>query len=161
MSASCQPFDCAYVYQLVDGTVKINSDEAPEPYRLKWHNQTGRMTSKVSGGSTWDFGAANPSAASKTQIAFAYGSDIWIVSRAGGAAHRLVTGTGLLSGPHFSPDGSLVAYTGDYDGNLDVYVVSAEGGQPRRRLTYHAGRNVAVGWTPDGKSVLFRSHRFS
>lgn len=65
-----------------------------------------------------------------------------------------------LSGPHFSPDGSVVAYTGDYDGNLDVYVVSAEGGQPRRRLTYHAGRNVAIRWTPDGKSVLFRSHRF-
>jgi tricorn protease len=97
---------------------------------------------------------------SKTQIAFAYGGEIWIVSRAGGNAHRLVTGTGLLGGPHFSPDGSLIAYTGNYDGNLDVYVVAAEGGQPRR-LTYHPGPDVAVGWTPDGKSVLFHSHRFS
>jgi len=97
---------------------------------------------------------------SKTQIAFISGGDIWIVSRVGGDAHRLVTGTGLLSDPHFSPDGSLVAYTGDYDGNLDVYIVSAAGGEPRR-LTYHPGPDVAVGWTPDGKSVLFRSHRLS
>jgi len=97
---------------------------------------------------------------SKAQIAFAYGGDIWIVARAGGAAQRLVTGTGLLSGPHFSPDGTLIAYTGDYDGNLDVYVVPSEGGQPRR-LTYHPGPDVAVGWTPDGRSVLFRSNRLS
>jgi len=97
---------------------------------------------------------------SKTQIAFAYGGDIWIVSRAGGDAQRLVTGTGMLMGPHFSPDGSMLAYTGDYEGNLDVYVVPAGGGQPKR-LTYHPGPDVAVGWTPDGKSVLFVSHRLS
>ncbi|MGC9995166.1 MAG: PDZ domain-containing protein [Terriglobia bacterium] len=97
---------------------------------------------------------------SKTQIAFAYGGDIWIVSRAGGDAQRLVTGTGMLMGPHFSPDGSMVAYSGDYDGNVDVYVVPAQGGEPRR-LTYHPSADVAVGWTPDGKSVLFRSHRLA
>jgi len=97
---------------------------------------------------------------SKTQIAFAFGGDIWIVSRAGGNAQRLVTGTGLLGGPHFSPDGSMIAYTGNYDGNPDVYVVPASGGQPRR-LTFHPGLDAAVGWTPDGKSVLFVSHRFS
>ena len=54
----------------------------------------------------------------------------------------------------------MIAYTGDYDGNLDVYVVAATGGEPRR-LTYHPGADVAVGWTPDGKSVLFRSSRFN
>ena len=97
---------------------------------------------------------------SKTQIAFAFGGDIWAVSRAGGEAQRLVTGTGLLGGPHYSPDGSMIAYTGDYDGNLDVYVVAATGGEPRR-LTYHPGADVAIGWTPDGKSVLFRSSRFN
>ena len=91
---------------------------------------------------------------SKAQIAFANGGDIGIVSRAGGDAHRLVTGTGLLRGPHFSPDGSMLAYTGEYDGNLDVYVVSSEGGQPRR-LTYHPSPDAAVGWTPDGKWLAY------
>jgi tricorn protease len=97
---------------------------------------------------------------SKTQIAFAYGGHIWVVSRAGGDAQRLVTGTGMLIGPHFSPDGSMLAYTGDYEGNLDVYVVPAAGGQPKR-LTYHPGPDVALGWAPDGKSVLLHSHRLS
>jgi tricorn protease len=99
-------------------------------------------------------------AVSQTQIAFAWGGDIWIVNREGGDARRLVTGTGLESRPIFSPDGSLVAYTGNYDGNLDVYVVPAAGGEPRR-LTYHPGPDVAVGWSPDGKRILFRSHRES
>jgi tricorn protease len=97
---------------------------------------------------------------SRTQIAFDYGGDIWIVPRAGGAAHRLVTGYALDTGPIFSPDGSLVAFSGKYDGNIDVYVVPATGGEPRR-LTYHPGADDAVGWTPDGKRVVFRSHRAS
>jgi tricorn protease len=97
---------------------------------------------------------------SRTQIAFAYGGDIWIVAREGGAAHRLVTGYALDTGPIFSPDGSLVAFSGEYDGNIDVYVVPSAGGEPRR-LTYHPGPDVAVGWSPDGKRVLFRSNRTS
>jgi tricorn protease len=97
---------------------------------------------------------------SKTQVAFTYGGDIWIVDRAGGEARRLVTGTGLNSGPMFSPDGTLVAYTGDYDSNQDVYVVPAAGGEPRR-LTHHPATDVVVGWTPDGKNILFRSQRNS
>jgi tricorn protease len=97
---------------------------------------------------------------SATQIAFVYGGDIWIVGRQGGEAHRLVTGTDLETGPIFSPDGSMVAYSGDYDGNIDVYVVPSSGGEPTR-LTYHPEPDIAIGWTPDGKSVLFRSHRAS
>jgi tricorn protease len=97
---------------------------------------------------------------SRTQIAFVYGGDIWTVPREGGVAHRLVTGTDLETGPIFSPDGSMVAFSGDYDGNVDVYVVPSAGGEPRR-LTYHPGADIAVGWTPDGKSVLFRSPRTS
>jgi tricorn protease len=96
---------------------------------------------------------------SADQVVFAHGGEIWIAPRAGGEARRLVTGTDRLSGPVFSPDGSLVAYTGDYDGNADVYVVSAAGGEPRR-LTYHPGSDVVLGWTPDGK-VAFRSSRKS
>jgi tricorn protease len=117
----------------------------------------------------WVAAAAQPAAKpllmqsptlSRTQIAFAYGGNIWSVPRTGGEARRLVTGTGLLSGPVFSPDGELLAYTGDYDGNQDVYVVPAAGGEPRR-LTHHPAMDVALGWTPDGKSVLFRSTRSS
>jgi tricorn protease len=97
---------------------------------------------------------------SKTQIAFAYGGELWIVSRNGGQAHRLVTGSDRLSGPIFSPDGSMVAYTGVFNRNTDVYVAPATGGEPRR-LTYNPAPDTAVGWTPDGKSVLFRSNRYS
>ncbi len=97
---------------------------------------------------------------SATQLVFAYGGEIWITAREGGEAHRLVTGSDRLSGPVFSPDGSMVAYTGNYDGNPDVYVVPAAGGQPHR-LTYHPGDDVALGWTPDGTRVAFRSSRES
>lgn len=101
----------------------------------------------------------NP-AVSRTQIAFTYAGDLWVVSRDGGDARRLTTGVGIETDPMFSPDGSLIAFTGEYDGNRDVYVVSADGGLPRR-LTYHPGADEVLGWTPDGKSVLFHSPRNS
>ena len=97
---------------------------------------------------------------SKTQVAFEYGGELWEVPRAGGQAHVLASGMDMLTQPIFSPDGSMIAFTGTYDGNTDVYVVPASGGEPRR-LTYYPGHNVAVGWTPDGKAILFRSPRFS
>jgi tricorn protease len=93
---------------------------------------------------------------SATEIAFAYGGDLWIVPRGGGAARRLITGFNLGSSPHFSPDGTQIAYSGNYDGNIDVYVVAAAGGEPRR-LTSHPAPDIAVGWTPDGKNVTFES----
>ena len=80
--------------------------------------------------------------------------------RSGGRASRLVTGFDLEGAPYFSPDGESVAFTGNYHGNVDVFVVPSSGGEPRR-LTYHPGADVAVGWTPDGKSILFRSGRAS
>jgi len=92
----------------------------------------------------------------KTQIVFNYAGDLWIVSREGGEARRLTSGVGIESLPHFSPDGSMVAFTGEYDGNRDVYVVPASGGVPRR-LTYHPSEEYVSGWTPDGKKVLFNS----
>ena len=97
---------------------------------------------------------------SQNQVAFVYAGDLWIVGRQGGDARRLTTGVGLETDPIFSPDGTLIAFTGEYDGNLDVYVVPAAGGEPRR-LTYHPGPDIAVGWTPDGKQILFRSERDS
>jgi tricorn protease len=97
---------------------------------------------------------------SKTQIVFEYGGELWSVPRAGGEAHVLASGIDLLAAPIFSPDGSQIAFSGTYDKNTDVYVVSASGGQPHR-LTYHPDPDVAIGWTPDGKRILFRSHRDS
>jgi tricorn protease len=97
---------------------------------------------------------------SRTQIAFSYGGDIWTVPRAGGAATRLTAAEGNATDPSFSPDGSLIAFTGDYDGNADVYVVAASGGVPHR-LTYHPAPDDVVGWTPDGSRILFRSTRNS
>src|SRR4029077_445861 len=97
---------------------------------------------------------------SKTQIAFSYGGDLWIVDRSGGDARRLTSDVGIETDPVFSPDGSMIAFTGEYDGNTDVFVIPAIGGVPKR-LTYHPAADVAVGWTPDGKSVIFRSNRES
>ena len=97
---------------------------------------------------------------SKTQIAFSYGGDLWIVDRNGGEARRLTSDVGIEIDPVFSPDGSMIAFTGEYDGNEDVYVIPAAGGVPKR-LTTHPGSDQVVGWTRDGKRILFRSSRLS
>lgn len=97
-------------------------------------------------------------ALSKTHIVFSYAGDLWSVGRDGGVTSRLTTGVGREFGPLFSPDGQWVAFTGEYDGNVDVYVVPAAGGVPRR-LTYHPGVDQLANWTPDGRRVLFVSGR--
>jgi tricorn protease len=99
-------------------------------------------------------------AVSKTSIVFNYAGDLWIVDRNATEARRLTTGMGQETNAKFSPDGSMIAFTGEYAGNRDVYVVPAEGGQPKQ-LTHHPTADEVVGWTPDGKSVLFRSNRNS
>jgi tricorn protease len=71
----------------------------------------------------------NPSL-SETQIAFEYADDLWIVSRTGGSAMRLTSGPGRRTGAHFWPDGTQIAFTGEYDGNIDVYGIPASGGVP-------------------------------
>jgi tricorn protease len=97
---------------------------------------------------------------SRTDIVFSYAGDLWIVPRAGGDARRLTTGIGIETNPYFSPDGNSIAFTGEYDGNVDVYVIPKSGGVPKR-LTYHPGLDEVSGWTADGKSVLFSSTRNS
>lgn len=96
----------------------------------------------------------------ESKIVFAYGGDLWSVSRDGGVAERLTAGTGTKSRPMFSPDGREVAFTANFDGNLDVYVIAPAGGVPRR-LTYHPAADYTMGWTRDGKEVLFASNRAS
>lgn len=91
-------------------------------------------------------------------IAFIYADDIWIVNREGGDARRVTSFEGTESYPHFSPDGKLLAFTGQYDGNTDVFVVPTEGGEPKR-LTWHPSPDYVQGWTPDGKDIVFQSSR--
>jgi tricorn protease len=99
-------------------------------------------------------------AVSADRIAFVYAGDIWLVSKKGGAAVRLSSPAGEESFPRFSPDGTRLAFSADYDGNTDVYVVPVTGGEPLR-LTYHPMPDRVIGWTPDGKGVLFASGRES
>ena len=97
---------------------------------------------------------------SRDYIVFSFAGDLWRVPRAGGDAVRLTNGVGTETDPVFSPDGSTIAFTGEYDGNVDVYVVPVSGGVPKR-LTYHPSADRVLGWTPDGKRVLFVSNRNS
>jgi tricorn protease len=95
---------------------------------------------------------------SQSEVAFDFAGEIWVAPREGGPARLLAAGQDQNSRPLFSPDGRWVAFTGRYDGNTDVYVVPATGGEPRR-LTWHPGADTALGWTPDSKAVLFQSTR--
>ncbi len=97
-------------------------------------------------------------ALSATQIAFAYGGDLWTARLDGSDVRRLTTADGDELNPVFSPDGKWIAFAGNYDGNLDVYVVPAGGGEPRR-LTWHPGNDVPQAFTPDGTQLLFVSGR--
>ena len=101
-------------------------------------------------------------------IAFVYAGDIWTVPAAGGTARRLTSHPGLELFPKISPDGRWIAFSGEYDGTRQIFVISVDGGEPRQ-LTYHndVGQlpprggfdNRVLGWTPDGRNVLFRANR--
>ncbi|UCD16680.1 MAG: PD40 domain-containing protein [Candidatus Zixiibacteriota bacterium] len=104
------------------------------------------------------------------KITFVYGGDIYIVDRGGGHATRLTSHEGLELFPKFSPDGKMIAFSGQYDGDMSVYVMPISGGEPKR-LTFHPGiqktserfgpENVVMGWHPGGSKVLFRSRKES
>jgi tricorn protease len=95
---------------------------------------------------------------SSSHIAFAYAQNIWVVERAGGIARRLTSFQGTTENPKLSPDGKLVAFSAEYGGNVDVYVMPVQGGEPKR-LTWHTGADVVQGWTPDGTKIVFASNR--
>lgn len=97
-------------------------------------------------------------AISQHHIAFIYANDLWIASRDGTQPRRLTVDEGIESFPAFSPDGSLIAFSAQYDGNTDVFIVPVEGGVPKR-LTWHPSPDYVRGFTPDGQHVLFASGR--
>ena len=102
------------------------------------------------------------------RLVFVYAGDLWTASTAGGTAVRLTAHPGLELFPKFSPDGKRIAFTGQYDGDEQVYAIPAEGGAPKQ-LTYYPARGPLAprwgydhhvyGWTPNGEAVLFRSTR--
>ncbi|KPJ91117.1 MAG: peptidase S41, partial [Gemmatimonas sp. SG8_17] len=102
------------------------------------------------------------------RVVFTYAGDLWLAPASGGTAIRLTAHPGLELFAKFSPDGEWVAFTGQYDGDEQVYVVPSDGGVPRQ-LTYYPARgplpprwgydNQVYGWTPDGSAVLVRSLR--
>ncbi|PYV17296.1 MAG: protease, partial [Acidobacteria bacterium] len=105
---------------------------------------------------------------SKDQIIFSYGGDLWLVARSGGVARRITTHPGLELFPKFSPDGKWICFTGQYDGNFNVYAMPSEGGDPKQ-LTVHPGggalsermgiHNEVINWLPDSKHILYLSRR--
>ncbi|XLS29475.1 PDZ domain-containing protein [Flavobacteriaceae bacterium M23B6Z8] len=94
---------------------------------------------------------------SDNEIVFVYANDLWKSTVNGGNAIRLTSNEGREFAPHFSKDGKWIAFTAEYDGNLDVYVIPNEGGSPKR-LTWHPSNDMVQGWAPDG-SILFSSSR--
>jgi tricorn protease len=105
---------------------------------------------------------------SGNQVVFCHGGDLWLVASEGGLARRLTAHPGQEVFPRFSPDGRWIAFTGQYDGDEQVYVMPAAGGEPERLTWYPAQGplparwgydNQVYGWTRDGESVLFRSLR--
>ena len=91
-------------------------------------------------------------------IAFVHGEDIWSVPSEGGIATRLTIHDGQERFPKFSNDGSLIAFTAEYDGNTDVYVMNRHGGDITR-VTWHPGIDEVVGWHPEKNKILFMSAR--
>ena len=109
-----------------------------------------------------------PALHDNTIVFEAYGN-LWQVARTGGTASRLTSDPGYDQMPRFSPDGRWIAFTGRYQGNQDVYVIPAGGGEAKR-LTFHSDvvdkaptrwgpDNMIVTWTPDSKDVVFLSRR--
>ncbi len=97
---------------------------------------------------------------SQTHISFTYGGDVWVVSKDGGTANKLTSARGTELLARFSPDGKQIAFSGNYNGNIDVYVMPSLGGLPKR-ITHHGMTDRLIDWYPDGNNLLFASSRES
>ena len=102
------------------------------------------------------------------EIVFSYAGDLYKVPAKGGEAQRLTSHVGYEMFPRFSPDGKTIAFTGQYDGNTEVYTIPSTGGEPLR-ITYTATNkrddlgdrmgpnNIVMNWTPDGTNIVYRN----
>ncbi len=118
------------------------------------------LVNPLSGINTNDTRMMSQPAISSGHIAFIYAEDLWVANIDGTNPKRLTANEGIESNPYFSPDGSLIAFSAQYDGNTDVYIVPVQGGIPTR-LTWHPYQDLVRGFTPDGKNILFASQRTS
>jgi tricorn protease len=116
------------------------------------------MPGLSSGINTTDTRMLSQPAISSDLIAFIYAEDLWVANTDGTQPRRLTVDEGIESNPVFSPDGEWIAFSAEYDGNRDVFIIPAGGGIPVR-LTWHPGADIVRGFTPDGKNVLFISQR--
>lgn len=106
------------------------------------------------------------------QVVFSYAGDLYTTGLKGGQARKLTSDKGYEMFPRLSPDGKYIAFTGQYDGNTEVFVIPSQGGEPKR-LTFTATldrddlgdrmgpNNIVIGWTPDSKNILFRTRQFT
>lgn len=105
------------------------------------------------------------------KVVFCYAGNLYSVGIDGGTAVKLTSDVGYECFPKISPDGKTIAFTGQYDGNTEVYTIPVDGGEPRR-ITYSAlvsrdqvgermgPNNIVMGWTPDGKKIIYRSKQY-
>ena len=91
-------------------------------------------------------------------VVFTHAEDLWSVPLSGGIAQRLTISDGQERYPRISPDGKLIAFTGNYDGNNDVYVMNIHGGDIKR-LTFHPEFDQVIGWHPVKNKIMFTSTR--
>ena len=106
------------------------------------------------------------------QVVFSYAGDLYTVARSGGTARKLTNDPGYEMFPHFSHDGKQIAFTAQYDGNTEVYIMPSQGGVPKR-ITYTATldrddvsdrmgpNNIVMGWSPDDRTVIYRGRSSS
>src|SRR6187401_188255 len=97
-------------------------------------------------------------ALSESNLVFSYADDLWVADADGNSPRRLTADQGVETNACISPDGKTLAFSAQYEGNVDVYVMPVSGGSPTRLTTHPAG-DLVRGFTPDGKSVLFASPR--
>ena len=116
------------------------------------------LPESLSGINTRDTRMMSQPAICASNVAFIYAEDLWIANSDGSDPRRLTVDEGVESDPYFSPDGKLIAFSAQYDGNTDVFIIPVTGGVPVR-LTWHPGNDIVRGFTPDGGKVLFVSQR--